>query len=117
MPFGKFEGQTLRWVCEQEPGYLAWFHETVDGREEVKEAIRALDGIEAHLSAFRLRRQPSPRKLTPAQREVERLMGRFSASTVDLVCDELFGGEAWRRGPPLPRAVTGLLCSPSPCRL
>jgi len=38
MPFGKFEGQTLRWVDEQEPSYLAWFHETVDGCEEVKEA-------------------------------------------------------------------------------
>ena len=31
MPFGKFEGQTLPWVYEQEPSYLAWFHETVDG--------------------------------------------------------------------------------------
>ena len=60
LPFGKFKGQTLPWVYEQQPSYLAWFHETVDGCEEVKEAIRALDGIEAHLAAFRLRRRQPP---------------------------------------------------------
>ncbi len=94
MPFGKFEGQTLRWVHEQEPSYLAWFHETVDGCEEVKEAIRMLEGIEAHLAAFRQKRQMSPRKsISSTQQEVEWLMGKFSAQTVDEVCDELFGGE------------------------
>jgi uncharacterized protein (DUF3820 family) len=93
MPFGKFEGQTLRWVHEQEPSYLAWFHETVDGCEEVKEAIRMLEGIETHLVAFRQKRQMSPRKLAPTQQEVEWLMGKFSAQTVDKVCEELFGGQ------------------------
>ena len=93
MPFGKFEGQTLRWVYEQEPSYLAWFHETVDGCEEVKEAIRAMDGIEAHLAAFRERRQPSPKRLSPTQQEVEWLMGKFTTQTIDAVCEDLFGGE------------------------
>ena len=93
LPFGKFEGQTLPWVYEQEPSYLAWFHECVDGCEEVKEAIKGLEGIETHLTAFQMRRQPSTKKLTPTQQEVEWLMGKFSAQTVDLVCDELFGGE------------------------
>jgi hypothetical protein len=87
MPFGKYGGETLAWVYEQEPGYVAWFHETVDGCEDVKEAIRALDGIETHLTAFRQkRRQPS----TTTQQEVEWLTGTFSAQTVDFVCDELF---------------------------
>jgi hypothetical protein len=89
LPFGKFEGQTLRWVYEQEPSYLAWFCDTVDGCEEVKEAIRALDGIERHLRAFREKRSRVPP--TPTQQEVEWLMGKFSASTVDKVCEELFG--------------------------
>jgi hypothetical protein len=94
LPFGKFEGQTLRWVYEQEPSYLAWFHETVDGCDEIKEAIRALDGFEAHMAAFRERRQqPSPKPLTPTQQQVEWLMGKFSAQTIDKVCEELFGGE------------------------
>jgi hypothetical protein len=94
MPFGKFKGQTLSWVYEQEPSYLAWFHETVEACEEVKEAIRALDGIEAHLEAFRQRRQqPSSKPLTPTQQQVEWLMGKFSMQTIDAVCEELFGGE------------------------
>jgi hypothetical protein len=93
--------QTLSWVYEQEPSYLAWFHETVDGCEEVKEAIRAMEGIEAHLTAFRSRRQPTQRCLSPTQQEVEWLMGKFSAETVDLVCEELFGG----KGPCPPEPV------------
>ena len=94
MPFGKFKGETLHWVYEQEPSYLAWFHETVDGCEELKQVIRSLDGFETHLTAFRQRRrQPPPRRLTPSQQEVEWLMGKFSAETIDAVCEELFGGE------------------------
>ena len=94
MPFGKFKGELLSWVYELEPSYLAWFHETVAGCEKVKEAIRSLPGIEAHLAAFqRKQRQPMPRKpLSSTQQEVEWLMGKFSAQTVDEVCDELFGG-------------------------
>ena len=64
----------------------------MDGCEEVKEAIRALDGIEAHLAAFRQRRQPSPKPLSPSQQEVERLMERFSAQTIDEMCTDLFEG-------------------------
>ena len=103
MPFGKFKGQTLSWVYEQSPSYLAWFHETVDGWKEIKEAIRGLDGIETHLAAFRqkhrqtIQRQlpypETPKQLTPTQQQVEWLMGTFTASTVDKVCEELFGGE------------------------
>ena len=104
MPFGKFEGQTLPWIYEQEPSYLAWFHECVDDYEDIKSLIRGLEGIEAHLVAFRrkqrhqaIQRQPShpqaPKQLTPTQQEVEWLMGKFTAQTVDSVCEELFGGE------------------------
>ena len=46
MPFGKFKGQTLSWVHEQSPSYLAWFHDTVDGYEDIKTLIRGLDGID-----------------------------------------------------------------------
>ena len=90
MPFGKFKGLTVALVYERQPSYLAWFHETVDGREEVKEAIRALDGIEARLATFRQRRQPAEKPLSPVQQEVERLMERFA---VDTVCYGLFGEE------------------------
>ena len=99
MPFGKFEGQTLPYVYEQEPSYLAWFHDTVDGCEDIKELIRSLPGIEAHLATFRQKqlwrqgRLSQQQPATPAQQEVEWLMGKFSTETVDLVCSELFGGE------------------------
>ena len=96
MPFGKFKGQTLSWVCEQEPSYLAWFHETVDGYEEVKTVIRALDGIQAHLEAFRQKQRQqtqAPKPLSPTQQEVEWLMGKFTTQTIEAVCEELFGGE------------------------
>ena len=94
MPFGKFKGQTLAWVYEQEPSYLAWFHETVEGCKDVKEAIKGLPGIEAHLDAFRERQQPLPRTaLNATQQQVEWLMGKFTTPTIDAVCDELFGGE------------------------
>jgi hypothetical protein len=90
MPFGKFEGQTLRWVYEQEPSYLAWFHETVEGCEEIKEAIRGLEGIEAHLEAFRQKRR---QRVAASREEVEWLTGKFTSQTIDAVCEELFGGK------------------------
>jgi hypothetical protein len=93
MPFGKFAGITVPLVYEQQPSYLAWFHETVQGCEEVKAVIRGLDGIETHLTAFRQRPQQSPKQLTPTQQQVEWLMGKFTTETIDAVCDELFGGE------------------------
>ena len=90
MPFGKFKGLAVALVYERQPSYLAWFHETVDGHEEVKEAIRTLDGIESRLATFRQRRQHSPKPLSSVQQEVERLMERFA---VDTVCEGLFGEE------------------------
>ncbi len=67
----------------------------MEGCEEIKAVIRGLDGIEAHLAAFRQkpRQPPSPRKLSPTQQDVEWLMGKFSAQTIDSLCEELFGGE------------------------
>ena len=103
LPFGKFKGQTLSWVYEQSPSYLVWFHETVEGCDDIKESIQHLDGIEAHLAAFRqkrpqaIQRQPpypqAPKPFSPTQQEVEWLMGKFTTQTIDAVCDELFGGE------------------------
>jgi len=57
MPFGKYAWLTVALVYEKDASYLAWFHETVDGCEEVKQVIRSLDGIEAHLTVFRQRRR------------------------------------------------------------
>ena len=67
MPFGKFAGLTVPLVYEQQPSYIAWFYECVQGCEEVKAVIRGLDGIEAHLTAFR-HKQRQPKWQPPKQR-------------------------------------------------
>jgi hypothetical protein len=93
MPFGKFKGLAVSEIYETQPSYLAWFHETVQGCEAVKEAIRGVEGIEAHLAAFRQGRRQQPKQLSPVQQEVERLMERFTTLTVDAACAEMLCGE------------------------
>ena len=92
LPFGKYAGLRIALVYEQDPSYLAWFHETVEGCEEIKEVIRGLDGIEAYLTAFRARGQ-RVKPLSSTQQEVEWLMGKFSSQTIDATCAKLFTGE------------------------
>ena len=82
IPFGKFKGQTLPWVHEKSPSYLAWFHETVWGFEDIKEAIKGMEGMEALIAEYRQQKEG-----------LEWRKGQFSPQTVDAVCDELFGGE------------------------
>jgi hypothetical protein len=45
MPFGKHKGKTISEVLRQDPSYLAWFCDCVDGNEVLKRAIRALPGF------------------------------------------------------------------------
>jgi hypothetical protein len=45
MPFGKYRGKPVSQVFGQDPSYLAWFCDTVDGNEGIKRAIRALPGF------------------------------------------------------------------------
>ena len=45
LPFGKHKGRTLAAVLQEEPSYLCWFVETVEGCEDVKQAILALPGF------------------------------------------------------------------------
>jgi hypothetical protein len=82
IPFGKFKGQTLPWVYERSPSYLAWFCETVWGCEDVKEAIMGMEGMETLIAEYRQHKEG-----------LEWRTGQFSPQTVDTVCDELFGGE------------------------
>ena len=82
IPFGKFKGQTLPWVYERSPSYLAWFHETVWGCEDIKEAIEGMEGMETLIGEYRTQKEG-----------LEWRKGQFSAQTVDAVCAELFGGE------------------------
>jgi uncharacterized protein (DUF3820 family) len=82
MPFGKFKGQTLPWIYERSPSYLAWFCETVWGCDDVKEAILGMEGMDKLVAEYRKRSQ-----------ELEWRKGQFSSQTVDATCEELFRGE------------------------
>jgi hypothetical protein len=45
LPIGKHKGRTLAVVLQEEPSYLCWFVETVEGCEDIKQAILALPGF------------------------------------------------------------------------
>ena len=81
MPIGKYRDKPLTHVFAADPSYLAWFVSTVEGYEDVKEAIGELPDFEAHLAAYRSR-----------QRNREWRKGKFSPQTVEGVCDRLFNG-------------------------
>jgi hypothetical protein len=83
MPIGKYRDQPLTYIFAADPSYLAWFVSTVEGYEEVKDAIVALPDFDAHLTAYRLR-----------QRNREWRKGKFSPTTVEGVCNRLFNGGA-----------------------
>ena len=82
MPIGKYRDNPLECIFAADPSYLAWFVSTVEGYDDVKEAIRELPDFGAQLAAYRSR-----------QRNREWTKGRFSPQTVDGVCDRLFNGE------------------------
>ena len=82
MPIGKYRDKPLTNVFAIDPSYLAWFVSTVEGYDDVKEAIQALPAFDAHLTAYHSR-----------QRNREWWKGKFSPQTVDGVCDQLFNGE------------------------
>ena len=81
MPIGKYHDKPVTYVFLTDPSYLVWFFSTVDGYDDVKEAIEELPDFEAHLVAYRSR-----------QRNREWTKGKFSPQTVDGVRDQLFGG-------------------------
>ena len=45
MPFGKYRGKRISEVLRQDPSYLTWFCNCVEGNEVVKQSIRALPGF------------------------------------------------------------------------
>ena len=57
MPIGKYRDKPLACIFAADPSYLAWFVSTVEGYDDVKEAIRELPDFEAHLAAYRSRQR------------------------------------------------------------
>jgi hypothetical protein len=89
MPFGKHRGKTVYEVLGQDPSYLGWFHDTVDGNEGLKRAIRALPGF-PEACGKRFGQKPSVRK--PVEDLDLPNMGvdpRLSREDLDRLCREI----------------------------
>jgi hypothetical protein len=85
MPFGKHRGKTVSEVLRQEPSYLGWFCDAVDGNEAIKRAIRALPGFPEACGRKRSARKPEQEPDLPN-------MGvdpRLSREDLDRLCREI----------------------------
>ena len=92
MPIGKHKGKALSVVFAEEPGYLCWFYDTVDGFGDVKEAIAALPEFPARLTKYRERKEIKDRSL---EQRIEEVVSRMfavepSPAELDDLCDRLF---------------------------
>ena len=95
MPFGKHKGKALSVVFAEEPGYLCWFYDVVDGNEELKKAIAALPEFPARLAKYRERKQLKDKTL---EQRIEEVVARMFAveptpQETDALCDRLFNGQ------------------------
>jgi hypothetical protein len=89
MPFGKHRGKPLSDVLRRDVSYLAWFCDTVNGHEVLKQSIRALPGF-AEACAKRLQRRPI--KAQPNQQADLPNMGvdpGLSREQLDRMCQEM----------------------------
>ena len=94
LPFGKHKGKSLEIVFAEEPSYLCWFYDAVDGFENVKQAIAALPEFATILAKYRERRQFKDKSL---EQRIEEVVCRMFAvdprpADVDSLCDRLFNG-------------------------
>jgi hypothetical protein len=94
MPIGKHKGKPLTTILAEEPGYLCWFFDTVDGYEDLKQAIAALPEFPARLAKHRERKQLKEKTL---EQRIEEVVCRMfavepSPAELDSLCDELFHG-------------------------
>lgn len=88
MPFGKYRGKTVSEVLEQDPSYLRWFCDCVDGNEVLKLAIRALPGFKESSGKCFLEKRPDGK---PDEQELMDLGvdPRLSREDLDRLCWEI----------------------------
>jgi ribosomal protein S27AE len=92
LPFGKHKGKAISVILVEEPGYLCWFHDAVDGTEEVKQAIAALPQFPMQLAQYRERKGLKDKTL---DQKIEEVVARMFAveptpQEIDDLCDRLF---------------------------
>ena len=96
LPFGKHKGKSLATILAEEPSYLCWFYHTVDGYDDVKQALAALPEFPARLAKYKERKQTKDKAL---EQRIEEVVARMFAveptpAELDALCDELFHGPA-----------------------
>ena len=93
-PFGKHKGKTLLTVMHEEPSYLCWFADTVEGCEDVKKAIVALPGFEGEQAKYCERQRLREARLRQMVEEtVLRILQPGQPAgpePLDRLCDRLF---------------------------
>ena len=94
--FRQAQGQGVSVVFAEEPGYLCWFYDAVDGNEELKQAIAALPEFPARLAKYRERKGLKDKTL---EQRIEEVVARMFAveptpQETDALCDRLFNGQA-----------------------
>ena len=105
MPFGKYKGETLTAVPREEPSYLCWLMEKVEGCMDVKKAVAGLPGFREEWEKYYVRKH---RKELTTRKLVEETVRR------------MFGS----RGQPVRSSrrmrsrstICATACSTSPCR-
>ena len=116
MPFGKHRGKTLAAVLREEPSYLCWLMEKVDGCEDIKKAISKLPGFREEWEKYYARKHR--KELTTRQVVEETVRRMFGAAeptrteTLDSLCDRLFNAPA--EGATYPRPTIDDACD-GPC--
>ncbi len=96
MPIGMHKGRSLTAILADEPSYLCWFYVTVDGYDDVKQAIAALPEFPVRLAKYNERKQIKDKTL---EQRIEEVVARMFAveptpAELDALCDELFHGPA-----------------------
>jgi len=95
-PFGKFKGVELKVVLRDEPSYLCWFMEAVEGCQDVKKAISALPGFQEEWVKYYQRKHH--KELTTRYIVEETVREMFAvedhveptSEQIDDLCDRLF---------------------------
>jgi hypothetical protein len=93
-PIGKHKGQGIASVFAEEPSYLCWFYDAVDGFENIKRAIASLPDFSARLAKYQERKQIKDKSLEQRIEEVLRRMFAIEPTPAELddLCGQLFHG-------------------------
>ncbi len=95
-PFGKYKGKSLIVVMQEEPSYLCWFVQSIEGCQDIMEAFVALPGFQEEWAKYYQRKYR--REMTTRQIVEDMVRDMFAGEDhaeptpeqFDDLCDRLF---------------------------